>query len=48
MTLRLTASGCRTALGDADQTCAELLAGRVALQALPVGAAWAAIGCRWP
>jgi len=37
VTLRLTASGCRTALGDADQTCAELLAGRVALQALPVG-----------
>jgi 3-oxoacyl-(acyl-carrier-protein) synthase len=32
----LTASGCRTALGDADQTCTALLAERVALQALPV------------
>jgi len=36
VTLRLTASGCRTALGDADQTCTGLLVGQVALQASPV------------
>jgi len=36
VTLRLTASGCRTALGDADQTCTALLAECIALQASPV------------
>ena len=36
MTPRLTAAACRTALGDADQTCSALLDGKVALQPLPV------------
>jgi hypothetical protein len=37
---RIVAAGCRTALGDADQTCAALLAGKVALSRQPaLGAA---------